>query len=97
MGKVSEGFWRFIAAVMLFAVCWSLWIFYQLNPPGVVTGAAFEAAAKARATQSAKGVIQPAPKPAVAAEPAVARAEPLVDTDRLKLSDSIAAPPPEKN
>jgi hypothetical protein len=80
---------------MLFAVCWSLWIFYQLNPPVVVTGAAFEAAAKARATQSAKGVIQPAPKPA--AEVPVARVEPLVDTDRLKLSDSLATPPPEKN
>jgi len=81
MGKVSEGFWRFLAAVMLFAVCWSLWILYQLNPPVVVTRAAFEAAAKARATQSAKGIIQPATVP--------------VDTAKLKLTESLAAPPIE--
>jgi hypothetical protein len=82
MGKVSEGFWRFIAAAMLFAVCWSLWIFYQLNPPAVVTSAAFEAAAKARATPSAQGIIQPAPPPG--------------DTVKLKLSESLAVPV-EKN
>jgi hypothetical protein len=93
MGKVSEGFWRFIAAVMLFAVCWSLWIFYQLNPPTVVTGAAFEAAARARATQSAQGLIQPAPRLAAAPEPALASG----DAVKLRLSESLAAPPVEKN
>ena len=90
MGKVSEGFWRFLAAVMLFAVGWAMWIFYQLNPPAVVTNAAFEAAAKAKAAQSAHGIIQPAPKPAAAAEPPV-------DLGKLKLSDSLAIPPVEKN
>jgi hypothetical protein len=84
MGKVSEWFWRFLAAVMLFAVGWSIWIFYQLSAPPLVTGAAFEAAAKARATQSASGRIVPAPKPA----------EPPVNVEKLKLSDTITAPDP---
>ncbi len=94
MGKVSEGFWRFIAAVMLFAVGWALWIFYQLNPPMVVTSAAFEAAAKAKASQSAQGIIQPAARPAAAE---AARPEPPVDVGKLKLSDSLTTPPVEKN
>ena len=29
MGKVSEWFWRFLATVMLIAVGWAMWIFYQ--------------------------------------------------------------------
>ena len=85
---MSEGFWRLLAAVMLFAVGWSMWIFYQLNPPLVVTNAAFEAAAKAKATQSAQGIIKPAPKPAAPSVPL----EPPVDLGKLKLSDSLAAP-----
>jgi hypothetical protein len=92
MGKVSEGFWRMLAAVMLFAVGWALWIFYQLNPPLVVTHAAFEAAAKAKASQTAQGVIQPAPKPA-----APPPAEPPVDLGKLKLSESLSNLPVEKN
>ena len=87
MGKVSEGFWRFLAAVMLFAVGWALWIFYQINPPMVVTGAAYEAAAKAKASQSARGLIKPAPKPV-----AETRAAPPVDAGKLKLSDSLTLP-----
>ena len=90
MGKMSEGFWRFLTAVMLFAVGWSMWIFYQLNPPLVVTSAAYEAAAKAKATQSAHGLIQPAPKPA-------AEREAPVDVGKLKLSDSLSTRPVERN
>jgi hypothetical protein len=69
--KPGEWMWRFLAAVMLFAVCWTVWIIYQLNPPALIMNAAFEAAAKARANgrqtekQSAHGVIAP---PAGAAE-----------------------------
>ena len=29
MGKVGEWFWRFLATVMLIAVGWAMWIFYQ--------------------------------------------------------------------
>jgi hypothetical protein len=70
--KPGEWMWRFLAAVMLFAVCWTIWIIYQLNPPALIMNAAFEAAAKARANdkqsekQISHGVIAP---PAGAAEP----------------------------
>ena len=95
MGKMSEWFWRFLAAVMMLAVAWTLWVLYQLNPQPLVTHAAFEAAAKARATQSAQGRIAPAP-----VEPAPKPAEPPVNVEKLKLSDTIAPPiaePAEKN
>jgi hypothetical protein len=105
---VGEWFWRFLAAVMLFSVGWVLWISYQINPPLLVTNAAFEAAAKAKANQNASGVI--APKPAAEAKPEaeapkppaeppaadrVAK-EPPVNVEKLKLSDSITAPPAEE-
>ena len=45
-----------------------------------------EAAAKAKASQTARGVIQPAPKPAEAPVPPV-------DPGKLKLSDSLTMPP----
>ncbi|MEW6690758.1 MAG: hypothetical protein AB1452_16895 [Pseudomonadota bacterium] len=88
MGKVSEWFWRFLAAVMLFAVGWALWIFYQINPAPLATGAAFEAAAKARAAQSASGRIAPAARPPETREAPV-------NVEKLKLSDTITAPQPE--
>lgn len=99
--KVSEWFWRFLAAVMLFAVGWTLWIFYQIDAPSIVTNAAFQAAAqaKAKAGQSTQGVIAPAggspPDPAVApaqpAEPAAPKEAP-VNADKLKYSDSLSSP-----
>jgi hypothetical protein len=69
------------------------WVAYQLNPAPIVTNAAFEAAAKARASRNAKGVIAPpeaapkpeAPAPAAAAE-AQAPKEPPVNVEKLKLT-----------
>jgi hypothetical protein len=70
---VGEWFWRFLAVVMLITVGWVLWIIYQINPQPLVTKAGFEAAARARASQDAKGVItHPAPAPAAAAAAAPA-------------------------
>ncbi len=92
MGKVSEWFWRFLAAVMLFAVGWTMWILHQLNAPPLVTSAAFEAAAKASAKQNAKGMIAPASP----AAPPAAPKEPPINADKLKFSDSIASPAPER-
>jgi hypothetical protein len=95
MGKdiLSEWMWRFLATVMAFAVGWSLWIFYQLNPPPLITNAAFEAAAmaKARAGQEAQGVIAPAvpPTPAPASE---APKEAPVNAEKLKFSESLSLP-----
>jgi hypothetical protein len=68
---VGEWFWRFLAVVMLATVGWVVWIIYQINPQPLITKAGFEAAAKARASQDAKGVITPAaPAAAPAAVPA---------------------------
>jgi len=70
---VGEWFWRFLALVMVAAVGWVAWIAYQLNPPPLVTAAAFEAAAKARAARNVHGVIAPAAQPAK--EPAAVTSE----------------------
>jgi len=61
---VGEWFWRFLAVVMLATVGWVLWIIYQINPQPLITNAGFAAAAKARASQDAKGVITQAAVPA---------------------------------
>jgi hypothetical protein len=92
MGKVGEWFWRFLAAVMLFAVCWMLWIFHHLNPTPLVLPAAFDAAARAGAKQNAQGVITPAvaKAPDVREEKNEEKKEPPVDMEKLKLSDSLS-------
>ena len=84
--KFGEWFWRFLAIVMLFAVGWTMWIIYQLNPPPLVMNAAFEAAAKAKGKEArgekqvTKGVIaQPgaaAPAPAGPGASSPAEAQP---------------------
>ena len=95
MGKVGEWLWRFLAAVMLFAAVWAMWIFYQLSPPPpLVTSAAYEAAEKAGVKQNAKGVIVPAAPVEPPAPPAPK--EPPVNPEKLKFFDSIAIPVPER-
>jgi len=86
--KIGEWLWRFLAAMMLFAVGWTVWIYYQLNPPALVTDAAFAAAAKAKANagQSTQGVITPAAAPDAPKE----AKEPPINADRLKFSDSLS-------
>lgn len=105
---VGEWFWRFLAAVMILAVAWVAWIVYQLNPPPLATPAAYEAAARARANQTASGAIgtQPAAeavKPEAATAPPRQTAaqgtesdEPPVNVEKLKLSDTISTPPPQE-
>ena len=90
MGKViiGEWLWRFLAAVMVFAVAWSMWIFYQLNPSPLITNEAFAAAAKANARQNAQGVIAPAVVSALPLEPK----EPPINADKLKYSEVLSIP-----
>jgi len=97
MGKavIGEWFWRFLAAVMLFAVGWTIWIFTQLNPPQLITTAAFEAAAKAKVDpkQSTQGVIVPASETEAGKDqPKEAPKEPPVNAEKLKFSDSLSTP-----
>jgi hypothetical protein len=108
---LGEWFWRFLAVVMLFTLGWVLWIIYQINPQPLITPAGFEAAAKARASQDAKGLIKsaaPVAAPAAEAAPpaeapkppaeaaAPAPKEPPVNVERLRLADSIETPIPER-
>jgi hypothetical protein len=108
--KIGEWLWRFLAIVMMFSVAWTVWIIYQLNPPPLVTNAAFEAAAKAKGKgapsekQSAHGVIsQPGAADAAAKAPetpvvsAAAPKEPPINPEKLKFSDTIALPVPDPN
>ena len=66
--REGEWFWRFLAVSMLAVIGWVVWIAIQISPPEVILPAAYEAAAKARATfnsshpaQSASGSITAAP------------------------------------
>jgi hypothetical protein len=98
---IGEWFWRFLALVMLASTAWVVWIIYQINPHPLITNAAYEAAASARASQAAKGVISPAP-PAVPAPMTEVKEvppepkEPPVNLEKLKFSDSIETPIPER-
>lgn len=89
---VGEWIWRFLAAVLLFSVGWVLWIAYQLNPPMLVTTAAFEAAAKAKATQNAAGTIAPKPE---AAAPQPDEAAPKPEAGAVQAVKTEAEPEPE--
>ena len=106
--KLGEWFWRFLSIVMFFAVAWTIWIIYQLNPPPLIMTAAFEAAAKAKGKEVqgekrvTQGVIAPsadaAPTPAVPAVqvPEAPKVPPVppINPDKLKFSDTIALPVP---
>lgn len=91
-----EFLWRFLAVAMLIELVWAVWIAIQINPPPIALPAAFEAAAKARATRNVEGQIRPADViPSATAAPAAASAPP-VNVDRLKFSDSIETAIPEQ-
>ena len=97
--RVGEWFWRFLAVVMLVTVAWVLWIIYQLNPQPLLTKAGFEAAARARASQGAKGVITPAAAPGIApagaAVPAADGSGQAASTQAEAPKPPVQAPPPE--
>ena len=91
-----EFVWRFLAVAMLFEVVWAVWIAIQINPPPLALPAAYEAAAKARATRNVEGQI----RRAVAVPPALAApaadTAPPVNVDKLKFSESIETAIPER-
>lgn len=89
----SEWFWRLLAVLMAAVIGWVVWIAYQLNPPALVTTEAFEAAAKARATQNAEGKIGVAGSDAPAELPKpVESKDPPVNLEKLRLSDTLSTP-----
>lgn len=99
-----EWFWRIVAALMLVAVAWVVWVAYQLQPrPTVATDLAFRAVEQARkgpivASTPAPTVAVPAP---VAAVPQASAPEPPKPSARetsetFKLAQAIETPIAEK-
>ncbi len=92
---VGEWFWRFLAVVMLMTVGWVVWIIYQINPQPLITPAGFEAAAKARASQDAKGLIKsaaPVAAPAAESAPPAETPKPAAEAPKAPAEASAAAP-----
>lgn len=81
----SEWFWRVIAALMLVAAVWTLWVVYQLQPRSVATELAYRAVENSR-RRAATAV------PAAAAEVAKDSAKPAADVPPV--APSAAAVPP---
>ena len=94
--QFGEWFWRFLAMTLLFVGAWVTWIAIQINPPDVFLPAAYEAAAKGRASRNASGVVrgvvipQPQGDPLPAAQPPAAEATPA----SAQAAPAPAVPPP---
>ena len=65
-----EWFWRAVAALMLVAAMWTVWVVYQLQPRSVATELAYRAAENARR----RTPVATAPAPAADPAPVVAQA-----------------------
>lgn len=91
-----EWFWRTIAALMLLAAVWILWVVYQLQPRSVATELAY------RAVESSRQRANSAPAPAVPAVAALATPAALVPTVTPAVDAApaaipvVAVPAPEK-
>ena len=98
MSKIhlSESFWRFLAVVMVFTLCWMLWIFYQISPPPLILNAAFEAAARAKAKQTgtpgAQGVITSATRADEPANSAAVAPLPVGGEEPPKAAAAVPSP-----
>lgn len=86
-----EWFWRSVAALMLIAAGWTLWVVYQLQPRSVATELAYRAAENTRK----RSPVAPAPATAPAAEP-VAVATPVVAAATPTPVPEAPKPVPEK-
>ncbi len=93
-GQIGEWFWRFLAVVMLVLVCWVVWIAVQISPSEMVLPAAYEAAAKGRASRNSGGAIAPAvdPAPAQAANGNAESAPPVAVTAVATTAESVVLP-----
>jgi len=83
-----EWFWRAVAALMLVAAMWTLWVVYQLQPRSVATELAHRAAENARRRTPA------APAPAAEPPAVVAQAAAALPTAVDNASTPSAGAPP---
>jgi MSHA biogenesis protein MshN len=74
MRSGHEWFWRSVAALMLIAAGWTLWVVYQLQPRSVATELAYRAAenTRRRAPIAPAPVVEPAPMASPVAAPVTA-------------------------
>jgi MSHA biogenesis protein MshN len=84
----DEWFWRTVAALMLIAAAWTLWVVYQLQPRSVATELA-ERAAESSRRRAAAAPRPPAPAATLAAASAVA-------TQNVPSETMVAKPAPER-
>jgi MSHA biogenesis protein MshN len=66
----GEWFWRTVAALMLAAAAWTLWVVYQLQPRSIATELAERAAQNTRRTLAAAAQPKPVALASLAATPA---------------------------
>jgi len=83
-----EWFWRAVAALMLVAAMWTLWVVYQLQPRSVATELAH------RAAENARRRTPPAPAPAAEPPAVVAQAAAAQPTAVDNASTPSAGAPP---
>jgi MSHA biogenesis protein MshN len=102
--STGEWFWRTVAALMLVAAAWTLWVVYQLQPRSIATELAERAAQNSRQRALAAPVAQPpravvalaaAGPPAVPAEPVAEKPTPeklAAPIEMLRLALTIDTP-----
>ncbi len=86
--STSEWFWRTVAALMLVAAAWTLWVVYQLQPRSIATELA---AAAAQTTQQPAVAVAALPKPEPVAALATAPVVPVAQAEAI-----AEKPAPEK-
>lgn len=94
----QEWFWRVVAALMLVAAAWAIWVIYQLQPRSLATELAFQSA-QGSPRQASAGIAQAVAAPASPmpdqAAPAPERLAAPMETLRLALTiDTPLAPRP---
>jgi MSHA biogenesis protein MshN len=97
--STSEWFWRVIAALMLVAAVWTLWVVYQLQPRSVATELAYRAVENSRRRAATAAPIPPPANAADSAKPAagVPPVDSVATAEPQPAQVSIApTPEPEK-
>lgn len=92
--SASEWFWRTVAALMLVAAAWTLWVVYQLQPRSIATELAERAAENTRRqVAAAPAPHEPEPLTTLTAAPAsTAQAMPVVPVAEKPAPEKLAAP-----
>jgi MSHA biogenesis protein MshN len=88
-----EWFWRSVAALMLVAAGWTLWVVYQLQPRSVATELAYRAVENTRKRSTVTPAPAPAAEPVAVATPvaAAAAATPVPEAPK-PVPEKLAAP-----